>query len=94
MFQHVKRMGVLSVAVALGASLAVSAPAFSAGDVTSATEKARVDAVATPVLDWYPCYPSLGDLRCATAELPLDYDKPHGPKVQIALVKHVATSPS
>ena len=94
MFHHYKRAAGVSLTMALAATLAVSAPAFSAGDVTSAKEKARVDAVATPELDWYKCYPGLGDLRCATVKLPMDYDNPNGAQVELALIKHVAAKPN
>ncbi|MCP6391192.1 alpha/beta hydrolase, partial [Klebsiella pneumoniae] len=48
-------------------------------------------------LDWQPCKPdpaadgdSTGTFLCATAEVPLDYDKPDGQTNSIALKKREA----
>ncbi|KAL8724144.1 MAG: hypothetical protein Q9181_006962 [Wetmoreana brouardii] len=40
---------------------------------------------ASPNLKWVSCYNDL--YQCARLEVPLNYDKPSGPKVKIALVK-------
>ncbi len=53
-------------------------------DRTGATERRRVDAVATPKLGWYSCY---GWAQCATTEVPLDYDRPRGKQVTLALLR-------
>jgi pimeloyl-ACP methyl ester carboxylesterase len=53
-------------------------------DRTGAVERRRVDAVATPKLRWYSCY---GWGQCATARVPLDYDRPHGTQVTLALLR-------
>src|SRR5688572_29754114 len=68
-----------SVAAALAAVACISAaPASAAGR----------DAV--PRLQWSAC----GDgVRCATARVPLDHDRPHGRKVALALAKRPATGP-
>ena len=47
-------------------------------------EKRRSKAVKTPKLNWYTCY---GYAKCATVKVPLDYDKPKGKKVELALLK-------
>jgi pimeloyl-ACP methyl ester carboxylesterase len=44
-------------------------------------------AAAVPKLDWHDCRDGF---QCATAVLPQDYSKPHGPKVRLALVKRPA----
>ncbi len=51
---------------------------------TSIAERLRVDRVPTPELDWYRCY---GYAECATVDLPLDYDKPHGATTEIAVLR-------
>ncbi|MFT4297083.1 MAG: alpha/beta hydrolase [Micropruina sp.] len=56
------------------------APAHAA-DRTSAQERARVDAVPTPALRWEPCEQG----ECARVRLPLDYDRPNGETVEVAL---------
>lgn len=50
---------------------------------TSKTEKRRSKAVKTPKLKWRKC----GGTKCATVKVPLDYDKPHGKKIKLAVLK-------
>jgi pimeloyl-ACP methyl ester carboxylesterase len=40
-----------------------------------------------PEIDWLPCGPGLDPFLCATAEVPSDYDRPHGRPTTIALTK-------
>jgi pimeloyl-ACP methyl ester carboxylesterase len=56
--------------------LAVAALAIAA-PAASATEK----------LDWHDCDDGF---QCATAVVPQDYAKPHGPKVRLSVIKHPA----
>jgi pimeloyl-ACP methyl ester carboxylesterase len=70
-----------ATAVSTAVSAAVSAAATAR---TSATERRRVDSVATAKLHWYSCY---GWAQCATAKVPLDYDRPHGKQVTLALLR-------
>ncbi|MEV6490696.1 alpha/beta hydrolase, partial [Actinoplanes sp. NPDC051633] len=51
---------------------------------TSAVEARRVDRVPTPRLNWYACYEWA---ECDTVDLPLDYDRPNGPTVEIAVLR-------
>jgi pimeloyl-ACP methyl ester carboxylesterase len=51
---------------------------------TSAAEARRVGRVRTPKLRWYSCY---AWAQCATAKVPLDYDRPHGKQTTIALLR-------
>src|SRR3954447_21295349 len=51
---------------------------------TGATERRRVDSIATPDLNWYSCY---GWAQCATAQVPLDYDRPRGKQITLALLR-------
>ncbi|MDT4995203.1 MAG: hypothetical protein QOH97_5095, partial [Actinoplanes sp.] len=69
------------------AAAAVPAAAASSA-VTRATEARRVDRVATPRLHWYSCY---GYAQCATARVPLDYDRPGGAQTTVALLRVKAT---
>lgn len=50
---------------------------------TSKTEKRRSKAVKTPKLKWRKC----GSAKCATVKVPLDYDKPRGKKIKLAVLK-------
>jgi pimeloyl-ACP methyl ester carboxylesterase len=46
---------------------------------------------AAATLSWSDC----GDgLRCATAQVPLDYDQPSGRQISLALIKRQATDPA
>ncbi|GAA0578235.1 alpha/beta hydrolase [Paractinoplanes ferrugineus] len=51
---------------------------------TGPVERRRVDSVVTPKLSWYSCY---GWGQCATAKVPLDYDRPDGEKISVALLR-------
>jgi pimeloyl-ACP methyl ester carboxylesterase len=49
-----------------------------------------VDRVPTPDLRWTTCRKAA---QCATAELPLNYHDPHGPKIKVALLRIRAKDP-
>ena len=82
-------------AVGLTAGLLASAPTAAGAASTSRTsakEATRVDRVKTPRLDWYDCSAYFGErTQCATAKLPLDYDKPKGATTEVALLRLPAT---
>jgi pimeloyl-ACP methyl ester carboxylesterase len=65
-------------------SAEVVAPTAVRWDRTGAAERRRVDSAGTPKLRWYSCY---GWGQCATAKVPLDYDRPHGKQVTLALLR-------
>lgn len=70
--------------------LTSAGPAETAGpgktSKTSKIEKRRSKAVKTPKLKWRKC----GKTKCATVKVPLDYDKPKGKKISIAVRKKPA----
>lgn len=79
-------IGALAAAATVAASLTalgLPTPAGAATSTTSPLERARVDAVPTPTLNWQAC--DLGE--CATVKLPLDYDQPTGPTIDVALTR-------
>ena len=57
----------------------------------SATPAAQVEA-PVPVLDWQPCNEG-SEVMCASPAVPLDYDEPTGPTVQLDVVKVPASDP-
>jgi pimeloyl-ACP methyl ester carboxylesterase len=67
----------------LAGALIAPSPAAAAAR-TGSLETSRVDSVATPKLGWYSCYRWA---QCATAKVPLDYDRPHGEQVTLALLR-------
>lgn len=44
-----------------------------------------------PTLAWAACSEDFPGLECATADVPLDYDRPNGPTTEIALARMPAT---
>jgi len=45
-----------------------------------------------PTLNWQPCTePAQTGFQCATAQVPLDYQKPEAESIQLAVIKHPAT---
>jgi pimeloyl-ACP methyl ester carboxylesterase len=49
------------------------------------------EAAATPSLIWTDC---AGGFLCATAEVPMDYNLPHGEQIDLAVIKLPATDPT
>lgn len=88
-----RRLQPLAVALAFGIGLTcLGTPAEAATPrvtPTSAIERARVDTIPTPRLDWTPC--EFGE--CARVLLPLDYDDPRGPHIEVALTRLRARDP-
>jgi pimeloyl-ACP methyl ester carboxylesterase len=75
----------VSIATALAAA-ALPATAPAQGAPTAARGASQVVA-PVPALHWGPCDAGLEAFRCATADVPTDYDDPNGPKTRIALTK-------
>ncbi|BCJ46257.1 peptidase [Actinoplanes ianthinogenes] len=76
--------GLVTGVLVSGAAAPAAAATTATIDHTSAKERKRVDSVPTPKLGWYDCYRVA---QCATIRLPLDYDKPKGPKTEIAILR-------
>jgi hypothetical protein len=70
---------------------AFAADNSAAPDRASPAEAHRVDQIPTPVLHRAAC--RQGD-ECATANLPLDYDDPKGPTIEVALLRVKAKDPA
>jgi pimeloyl-ACP methyl ester carboxylesterase len=77
---------VRGVVVALGVSMAVSA-----GPAVASAAPASIDSVPTPQLSWTGCEDGF---QCSTASVPLDYDRPYGAKIDLALIKLPAADPA
>ena len=74
----------ICAAALAGAILPASAPAQAS---PTAAPAARQVAAPVPKLDWRSCGAELERFLCATAQVPTDYDRPHGAKTRIALTK-------
>ena len=48
-------------------------------------------AIGKPRLDWRPCFSDSGPFECARVSVPLDYDRPRGATISIALTRLPAT---
>jgi pimeloyl-ACP methyl ester carboxylesterase len=53
--------------------------------------KAAASASIVPKLDWTDCDDGF---QCATARVPLDYNRPHGKKIELALIRKPASDPA
>lgn len=75
----------------LSRNLALAAVVAS-GVVTGlgATPASATAGPTVPTLDWVTCDTSF---QCATAQVPLDYRNPDGKKINIAVMRHLATDP-
>jgi pimeloyl-ACP methyl ester carboxylesterase len=60
--------------------------------VLAALALAAPATAAPPKLDWKPC--EKPGFECATAKVPLDYDRPGGRKIELALVRARAIDPA
>lgn len=86
----------------LARSLAVASSLLLAGSLAAGPAQAavtedeeRADRVST-TLDWGSCSSVEAEgmgVKCATVDLPLDYDDPEGPNVAVFVAKHTATDP-
>ena len=93
--RHRLRRSVLAALVAvLAATLFTVAPAGATAPRSSAS---GTGSAAVPQLEWGSCAtegPELEDFECATAVVPLDYDKPKGRQITLALARLPAGDPS
>ncbi len=51
-------------------------------------------AAAAATVSWSPCNVQFGPFECATVRVPLDYDRPNGERIDIALTRLPATDPA
>ena len=58
------------------------------GPATASASKPRSD------LDWSACYVEFGPFECATIDVPLDYDRPSGSEISLAMVRLPAANPA
>jgi pimeloyl-ACP methyl ester carboxylesterase len=90
----VKRLAVMAAAVVCFGGVAVGTPA------NAATTPAKVPVASAGPVAWAPCPaddPALGGLlqglECGTLYVPLDYRRPHGEHIRLALSRARHTSP-
>ncbi|MGW0181214.1 alpha/beta hydrolase [Nocardia sp. NPDC003345] len=83
------RRALLVVAVTAGV-LGIPGPA-SADDGTDPYLDLLAEGAATPALEWSDC---ADGFQCATAEVPLDYHRPQGDRIGLAVIKLPAREPA
>ena len=82
--------GLLAAAILPAAAVAGTATAAGAAPAAAGVAGAAArPAPRVPVLRWRACH---GEFQCATARVPLDYRRPHGRTISIAVVRHRATA--
>jgi pimeloyl-ACP methyl ester carboxylesterase len=88
--RHRRRVLTVVASCLLGSLLALPATAVSTASPT-APATATAAALPVPELRWTDC----GDgFQCATARVPLDYDKPRGARISLALIRLPAGDPA
>ena len=82
---------VLLAAAALGGAILV---ALSAGDAAAGApdRTPRANGVGAPI-PWGECNPPGEDLQCARIRVPLDWDRPNGRTIALAVIRHLASKP-
>ena len=82
---------VLLAAAALGGAILV---ALSAGDAAAGApdRTPRANGVGAPI-PWGECNPPGEDLQCARIRVPLDWDRPNGRTIALAVIRHLASNP-
>ena len=51
-------------------------------------------AAPTGKANWSACFRDFGPFQCATVSVPLDYDKPGGARISVAMVRLPAANPA
>jgi len=87
----VRKGQVLLAAGACGCAFLAALPAGYAGDARSGSNSAA-RSVGAPIA-WGPCEPAGPRLQCARIRVPLDWDRPRGRTIQLALIRHLASKP-
>jgi pimeloyl-ACP methyl ester carboxylesterase len=89
--RHRLRRGVLAALVVVLAATLFTVPSATA----SPPPASGTGSAAVPQLDWASCAgEGLDAFECATAVVPLDYDKPRGKQITLALTRLPAGDPS
>ncbi|MFC9892975.1 alpha/beta hydrolase [Nocardia sp. NPDC127579] len=82
-------VGVLALALSVLSGCGLPAGKSAAGELA-----ALADAAPTPELTWAPCADTdLSGFQCAVAKVPRDYTQPHGPTLDLAVLRQPASDP-
>jgi pimeloyl-ACP methyl ester carboxylesterase len=86
-----RKAQVLLAAGACGCAFLAALPAGHAGDPRPGSP-ALTRGVGAPIA-WGPCEPAGPRLQCARIRVPLDWDRPRGRTIQLAVIRHLASKP-
>ena len=82
----------LLAAAALAGACLVALSAGDAGAAGASDRAPRANGVGAPIA-WGVCDPPGEDLQCARIRVPLDWDRPNGRTIRLALIRHLASKP-
>jgi len=85
----VHKLLVAAAALAAGCVVALSAGAA----VASGSGSARAAGPVGAPIPWAACVPPGEGLQCARIRVPLDWDRPKGRTISLALIRHLASKP-
>jgi pimeloyl-ACP methyl ester carboxylesterase len=80
------RFGTMAVVVLCLVAVSLSAP-----NVAAASPGPRSGSAA---INWTACDPPGSGLECARVPVPLDWDKPNGKQIELAVIRHLASRPA
>jgi pimeloyl-ACP methyl ester carboxylesterase len=87
-----RRLVVVALAIVIGAGSSFpSWLAIAEADAADGNIDQLAEAAETPKLSWADCG---GGFLCATAQVPLDYNRPHDEQIGLAVIKLPASDPS
>ena len=83
---------VLLAAAALAGACLVALSAGDAGAAGAPDRSPRANGVGAPI-PWAACNPPGEGLQCARIRVPLDWDRPNGRTITLAVIRHLASNP-
>src|SRR5690242_10597182 len=87
-FLRSSRRGAAALAVV---ALVVVAVSLSVPSSAAASPGPRV---GSAVINWTTCDPPGSGMECARVAVPLDWDKPNGKKIELSVIRHLASRPA
>jgi pimeloyl-ACP methyl ester carboxylesterase len=86
----VRKVLVAAAALAAGCFVALS----SVGDAGAGSGSPRAAGLVGAPIPWAACDPPGEDLQCARIRVPLDWDRPNGRTISLAVIRHLASKPN
>ena len=87
---HLRRLAFVALVIVLGAGSVACPPAIADTGAADPLVDQLAEAAETPTLGWADCDDGF---LCATAEVPLDYNRPRDEQIELAVIKLPATDP-